>query len=219
MITSPLLASIPNIVHLFGTLDDKDLPENLVTARQVHGTEIYSAREAGPPAQGGFDILFSSRRGIAVGVKTADCLPILIVEPEIGVVAAAHAGWRGTLREIAAKAVTRIVELGGRPDRVRAALGPAIGPCCYEVGKDLYDSFQKNFPDPGRVFQKTGKKWLLNLAEANRISLVRKGVRAERIDRIDLCTRCRPDLFHSYRRDGSQAGRMVSFIQMTGNTL
>ena len=216
MISSPLLASIPNILHSFGTRDEESPPERLVTSRQVHGTEIYFAKEAGPPAQGGFDILLTDQAGVAVGVKTADCLPVLIVEPGLGVVAAAHAGWRGTLRGVAAKAVTRILELDGHADRLAAALGPSIGPCCYEVGEEVAAALEKELPDfSGQILvRKSEKKWMLDLPLANRLQLMEKGVRPERIDRIDLCTRCRPDLFHSFRRDHEAAGRMVSFIQL-----
>ena len=215
MISSPLLAAFPNVMHAFGTRNSEVLPIGLVTAQQVHGTEVLFVHGTEKGEHKGFDILMTDKKGIAVGVKTADCLPILMVEPNRGLVAAVHAGWRGTTARVVEKAIQKLTLLGGHPENLAVALGPCIGGLCYEVEKDVLHAFQKGFPDwPEVLRRKSETKWLLDLAEANRRQLLLMGVKPERIDRIDLCTHCRPDLFHSYRRDGEKAGRMVSFIQL-----
>jgi YfiH family protein len=215
MISSPLLSAFPNVMHAFGTRNSGVLPIGLVTAEQVHGTEALFIHGTNKTDHRGFDILMTDKKGIAVAVKTADCLPILMVEPVKGLVAAVHAGWKGTAARVVEKAVQKIVLLGGRPENLAVSLGPSIGGLCYEVEKDVLGAFQREFPDWPEFFKrKSETKWLLNLAEANRLQLLLMGVKPERIDRIDLCTHCRPDLFHSYRRDGEKAGRMVSFIQL-----
>ncbi len=218
MLTSPMLIQFPNLLHGFGTKREDLAHSDVVLAGQVHGTEALLVRD---PTQGelkGYDILITNVRRVAVGIKTADCLPILLFEPEKGIVAAVHAGWRGTAARIAEKAVHKIIELGGRPENLTAGLGPCIDGRCYEVGADVATVFQKEFLEwPEFLRVKSETKWLLDIVEANRRELIRVGVRPERIDcigRIDLCTHCRPDLFDSYRRDGEKAGRMVSFIQL-----
>lgn len=215
MISSPYLSSLANIHHAFGTKQSEVVPIRLVTAQQVHGTEVLFVHGTEKEEHKGFDILMTDKKGVAVGVKTADCLPILIVEPMRGLVAAVHAGWRGTAARVVEKAIQKLILLGGHPENLAVSLGPCIGGLCYEVEKDVVGKFQKEFSDWPEFFKrKSEMKWLLNLAEANRRQLLLMGVKPERIDRIDLCTHCRPDLFHSYRRDGQKAGRMVNFIQL-----
>lgn len=217
MISSPLLGAIASIAHSFGTRGPEVLPIHLVTATQVHGTEVHFVRQVEKAVGKGFDILITDRKGIAVGVRTADCLPILIAEPVRGLVAAVHAGWRGTLARVAEKAVQKILSLGGRIENLVVSLGPCIGGRCYEVEKDVAYAFQRDFPDwPEFLKVKSPVKWLLDLASSNRRQLVQVGLKPERIDRIDLCTHCRSDLFFSHRRDGSKAGRMITFIQLLG---
>ncbi len=212
MISSPLLASVDGIFHGFGTRTDDPPPlPGLVTVKQVHGTYLYFVGEDRRIEKPGYDILMTGQPGTAIGVKTADCLPILMVEPEKRLVVAAHAGWKGTAARIVREAVGEIEKRGGRPERLAVALGPCIGGDCYEVEKDV----AKTFVDPSPFLRRKSEvKWLLDLQEANRLELIGSGLLPERIDRIPLCTHCRPDLFHSYRRDGNSAGRMVNFIQL-----
>jgi YfiH family protein len=215
MISSPLLSTFSNVMHAFGTRNSGILPIGLVTAQQVHGTEVLFVHGTEKGEHKGFDILMTDKKGIAVGVKTADCLPILMVEPNRGLVAAVHAGWRGTAARVVEKAVQKIALLGGRVENLAVSLGPCIGGLCYEVEKDVVGKFQKEFSDWPEFFRrKSEMKWLLNLAEANRRQLLLMGIKPERIDKIDLCTHCRPDLFHSWRREGERAGRAVSFVQL-----
>lgn len=214
MICSPLLQSIPGVMHSFGTRSDPDPPiPGLITVKQVHGTYLYFVEEHWRIEKPGYDILMTSESGTTIGVKTADCLPILIVEPEKKIVAAAHAGWRGTAEGVVTKAVSEIVRRGGKAENLSVALGPCIGRNCYEVEQDVVASF-KDYPDRENYFRrKSEEKWLLDLQEANRLQLITATIRPEKIDTIDLCTHCRPDLFHSWRRDGQTAGRMVNWVR------
>ncbi len=214
MIQSPLFLTLPQISHAFVTRADSPFPAvtaRTVTAKQVHGTSPLFVTEVPKVRPHGYDILITGTYGISVAVETADCLPILLAEPEAGLVAAVHAGWRGTADRIAEKAVAQMVKRGASADRIVAALGPSIGGNCYEVEQDVASRFG-DFPEA--LKRKSEKKWLLDLAEANRRQLICSGLSPERIDRIDLCTHCRPDLFHSYRRDGEKTGRMTSFIKL-----
>lgn len=184
------------------------------------------------------DALVTRTRGLLLTMQTADCVPILLADPRRRVVAAIHAGWRGTAARIAEKAVGDLrMHFGTRPQDLWAAIGPAIGVCCYEVGPDVAHEFGSQFAQAGDWFDgpfeplSTGDEptpflWLqtdppghdrpkraqLNLAAANRWQLENAGVMAERISACGLCTGCLGDWFFSYRREGRRAGRMMAAI-------
>jgi YfiH family protein len=149
-------------------------------------------------------------RGALVGVQTADCVPLLIADAAGRAVAAVHAGWRGTAAGIAGRAVEKFRERFGIPaGELLAAIGPHNAACCYEVGADVVERFGDR--EPFTPAKQTGK-WFMDLALANRRQLERAGVPGDRIAASTLCTRCRPDLFFSYRREGKRAGRLFSII-------
>jgi YfiH family protein len=192
---------------------------------QVHGSDIRlvpNAADARPAedARGETvycDAIVSDARGVLAGVKTADCVPVLMGDPTTGAFAAVHAGWRGTLAEVPGKALTRMTaEYHTKPDDVLAAIGPAAGSCCYEVGRDVIDAFSNTFPDHEDLFKETRLDHAcINLLQANHTQLVMLGVRPERIFTAPLCTMCRTDLFFSYRREKSiygKVGRLMSVI-------
>jgi len=147
---------------------------------------------------------------LLLGVETADCLPILIVDPRRRAVAAAHAGWRGTASGVAARAVEALVAAGSHPEDLLAALGPSIGPCCYEVGEELRAAFGPT----GAALFRPGPRGRphLDLRAANLGQLVAAGLRPHHIHEVGDCTACRADLYYSYRRDGAGAGRMINFV-------
>lgn len=230
---SPALGAIPGVAHAFSTrreaggdvtLDHtaSDARSRFLTAagmagwplsgvRQVHSNTAHAVRENGfanERPEG--DALFTRLGGMALGVVTADCVPILLAHRSGRAVAAIHAGWRGTSEGVARVTVDRMVaEAGLDPGRLAVAIGPHIGICCMEVGEEVYEWFQ----DPDVFERRPGwPRPHLNLGEANRKQLEAAGVPAESIEVSGLCTRCRSDLFHSYRRDGSAAGRMLSVI-------
>jgi YfiH family protein len=162
------------------------------------GTRISADGRTGVLGQG--DALLEDTPGAVIAVKTADCVPILLVDERNRAIAAVHAGWRGTVARIALQAVQAMSRrFSTDPRDVHAAIGPAIGVCCYEVGPEVAVQFGLE----GRAH--------LDLTAANRVQLLESGVTAERIDASNLCTMCRPEDFHSFRRDGEAAGRLYSF--------
>lgn len=215
MIQSPLLIRPDFVNHGFATREDSQFPEPLIVSKQVHGTEICVA-QGDEKDLDGFDILMTDRPSVSVAVRTADCLPLLLVEPERRIVAAVHAGWKGTLARASEKAVKKIVAMGGRAARILAVMGPSMGKDCYEVEADVAMPFRQRFPDwwTEILTPVSGAKWLLDVPLTNSLQLKAAGVLPENIDHIALCTHCRKDLFWSYRRDGEEAGRMVNFIEL-----
>lgn len=212
-IRSALLEKVPGILHGFGTKQEA-APAEAITSKQVHGVAILEVDERPTESLEGYDILLTGRPGLIVAVKTADCLPVLMADPERRIIAAVHAGWKGTAGRVVQKAIERLTILGARPERLVAALGPNMGHRCYEVQNDVASIFEKEFPGWPVLKPKSEERWWLDVAEANRRQLLESGVRSENIDRIDLCTHCRPDLFHSHRRDAAGAGRMINFIML-----
>lgn len=179
----------------------------LLLLKQVHGNRVAQAPWRGRPEA---DAAVSREPGVVLGIETADCLPVFVVDPRRRVAAAAHAGWRGTAAGVTREAVRALVQDGSSAVDLMAALGPCIGPCCYEVGEDV----QQAFGARGAPFFREGRRGRphLDVRAANRAQLQEAGVPAERIASVDDCTSCRADLYHSYRRDGRAAGRMISFV-------
>ena len=198
---SPLLASLPWLEHGFGGRASIGWPPTHAAAeKQVHGNHVL--RVEAPGACGVGDALVTGTPGLWVGIRTADCVPILLADSRLRLVAAVHAGWRGTLAQVLRQALT---QMESDPRDVYAALGPSIGVCCYEVGPEVASHFTTTRPGPrGREH--------LDLIAANRDQLLTAGVPLAQIDAAPPCTHC-GDGFHSYRRDGSQAGRMVAAIR------
>jgi len=224
MTALPALARIPGLVHGFGLRAPGPAPESraettrrvaaglvgvgrLLLMQQVHGTTVALAPwDAAPEA----DAAVASAPGLVLGIQTADCLPVLLVDPERGLVAAAHAGWRGSAAGVTRHAVRALVASGSRPGALVAALGPAIGPCCYEVGEELREAFGA---EAARFFRPGANgRPHLDLRAANLHQLLDEGLQPAAIHQLPDCTRCRADLYHSYRRDGRGAGRMISVV-------
>ncbi|HRR42593.1 MAG TPA: peptidoglycan editing factor PgeF, partial [Syntrophales bacterium] len=162
------------------------------------------------------DAVLTARRGVALAVKTADCVPLLLVDREKQVVGVVHAGWRGTALGIAAKAVKTLKErFDSKPVDILAAIGPAVGACCYQVDGKVYDAFKKLSAVRERAFracQDVEGRWMLDLESANIIQLVEAGIPRENIFSAALCTSCRRDLFFSHRAERGGTGRHLSFI-------
>ena len=180
--------------------------DRLFGVTQVHGERVV---EAPIGAQTEADAIWTGRAGDAVGVRTADCVPLLLVDPVGQRVAAVHAGWKGTLAQIAARTVEALARAGSRPADLRAAIGPSIGPCCYAVGEDLIARFAERFPSGICVRRPAGP--FLDLPLAVQTTLMRAGVPAAQIDPLGLCTACDPRFF-SHRRDRGLTGRHFSFV-------
>jgi len=238
-IRSELLGGIPGVVHGFSTrrnegnqfsLGPVSSPNPLIQINRVRflaaigapGWPILKLRQthsgtvrhmidtsaASEPVEG--DASVTSIHGASLGVQTADCVPILIADSSGTCASAIHAGWRGTAARIAETTVACAVkEFGIEPSALLAAIGPHIGVCCYEVGPDVVQAIADQSAFENR------REWAkphLNLAAANRNQLLEAGLEPGRIETAALCTRCRSDLFFSYRRDGDSTGRMLPVI-------
>jgi YfiH family protein len=195
-------------------------PENVRLIRQVHGATVAFARRGDPQSwtMPEADAVITDDASTAIAVRVADCAPVLIADRRLGVVAAVHAGWRGTMQSIVVegvKALTR--EFASRPSDLIAALGPCLGPCCGEVGPEVVDAFraaghgekvlERWFSDGA-----TGRPYL-DLWQANRDQLVAAGLSEEAVFVAGLCSKTYAGLMHSYRADGQKAGRMVGIIR------
>ncbi len=193
----------------------------LHTLRQVHSTRVRRVQADDPitlpPPEG--DALVTTCPGHFLGVLTADCCPILIASPEERVVAAIHAGWKGSGDGIGPTCLDAMKEAGAcHPERMLVLIGPTIGPCCYQVGEEVREAFVSRHPFSEAHFavDPAGRprtpRWKLDLPAFHRQLLVRCGIPEENIYTLSLCTRCHPQLFFSYRRDGAVTGRMLSLI-------
>ena len=186
-------------------------PGELQATRHVHGTAVWRVGEPAPePAE--FDGLVTDRPGPVLGAFAADCVPILFADPVARVCGAAHAGWRGTVGGVAARVIDRLAELGSKPEHIRVALGPSIGPCCFEVGPEVVAEFRAALGELLGLVVAGPSKDHIDLRVATRAILERAGVRGEHIDDRPPCTRCEPDRFFSYRRDGKDGGVHMGFI-------
>ncbi|HSV30549.1 MAG TPA: peptidoglycan editing factor PgeF [Atribacteraceae bacterium] len=181
----------------------------IVVPRQVHGDQIavvsgplVSAPEA--------DALVTAWPGLFIGILVADCFPILLFDPHHLVLAVVHAGWRGVAANIQGKTVEFLrTRFASQPSGITAVIGPGIGPCCFQVGEEVVHIFHKHGGFQADWLVKREGKFFLNLRFVIVTDLIRQGVPAESIETVLLCTACRRDLFHSYRRDGPGAGRML----------
>jgi YfiH family protein len=193
---------------------------------QVHGADVRVVQtpEEARPAENQrgetifCDVIVSNASEVLAGVKTADCVPILLGDPITGAFAAVHAGWRGTLATAVLVAVKRLTEeYDAQPRDLRVAIGASAGPCCYEVGSEVIDAFTNKFVDGAKLFTPTRPGHaMVDLLKANRDQLTSAGVLAERIHTAPICTMCRTDLFFSYRKEKSLHGKVGRLMAVVG---
>ena len=209
----------------------------LVTLRQIHSDLIHRIDTvAEHPLTG--DGLITSTPGILLAVQTADCLPLILVDVRQHAIGVFHAGWRGTLQRIAQKGVGEMRRFfGTEPQNIKAAIGPGIHSCCYQVGAEVREQFESQFAHATILFREVKEsdpirekypllflsarppghsewqtKIFLDLVEANRRQLMEVGVAPKNISASDLCSACRPDLLFSYRADKGVTGRMMGVV-------
>jgi polyphenol oxidase len=207
--------------------------DRFVTLNQVHGRHVIAVRRGIDPAalralqekRPDADGVVSDSPDVALVVRAADCAPLLMADTRIGVVAAVHAGWRGTAARVGGAAIEALArEFGSRPADLVVAIGPAIGPCCYEVGTDVVDAFaaagheryliERWFPAPPPRRGSTERSTLrLDVPGANRDQLMLAGVPEENIHVAGLCTAMHLDVLTSYRAEKEQAGRIAGVIR------
>ncbi len=204
-------------------------PETIVSTNQVHGTRIVTVgksdrgRGALSPetAIDQCDGLLTATPGVPLTMNFADCTPIFLYDPIKKIAALVHGGWRGTVGNIAGAAVQEMENrFGTNPKDILAAIGPAIGPCCFEVGEEVIKEFAKLFAPPdlaALVKEKENGRFLFNLPEANRRLLLQAGLREGNIENCNLCTYCHNDTFFSYRKEKGKTGRHMGVICIKQN--
>ena len=195
--------------------------QRLVLTRQTHSDIVRQVRREDAMGLDNHDYpecdaLITDDPGTAIAVFTADCTPVLLHDPATGVVGAAHAGWRGTAAKIAAKTVRAMVDAYGcHPENIRAAIGPNIGPCCFETDRDVPDAMVEAFGDAAKEYiRKIGDKYYVNLKALNALQLRAVGVRSVEI--AAECTACQPDRFWSHRITGGNRGSQGAVIVCEG---
>jgi polyphenol oxidase len=208
---------VANRQRFCGALD-VDL-DRAVCAVQTHGTNVAEvglddrgrgvfARGTGIPDT---DAIVTDEPGVFPMLSFADCVPIVFVDPDHRAVGVAHAGWKGTVNGVVASTVAKMIaRYDSRPERLLVAIGPSIGPCCYEVGPEVVDSLEKRVGDttPFLRPRPTGRPHL-DLWQANRHWLWQAGIPEPNVETVELCTACRTELFYSHRREGGRTGRFA----------
>lgn len=212
---SSLIASLGGVIHGFSPRDAGDMRQGTINReRFVRGLglkemPVFAEQSHGNAVPG--DGLVSSTRPVAV--VTADCAPVLFVDPESKVCAAVHAGWKGTLGGIAKNAVLEMVEKGARVEKIFAAIGPHIGGCCYSVQKERVDAFIGRFGEDERLAFTMDGAWHLDIGWVNYRQLVAAGLPPDHIDAPPTCTSCQNSEFFSYRKDSKETyGEMMAVI-------
>lgn len=202
------LSTIKNINYSFG---DKKTKSDAFTLNQVHGSDVVIVDKV--PDNNiiiSGDSIITNVKNFSIGVKTADCLPILLTDKNSSFVGAVHAGWRGTFYKIICKTINKIGDnFNVNPKDIIAVIGPSIADCCFEVSGDLYKKFVKNFPDFNSCFSETESQKRIDLKKINTLLLEKMGVRE--IEVLSECTKCNLN-FYSYRRDKSKSQNQISKI-------
>lgn len=202
---SSLLDELQWLTHGFGTRLSDSWPGEYTQVKQIHSDLILHSDVELELVLGQGDAIVTDKPGKLIGIRTADCVPLLLADTRHRAVAAIHAGWKGTVQRIAQKTVERMqVRFGTSPEDLVVAIGPAIGQCCFEVGPEVAEQFEALLPE-------AVNPRYVNLELANARQVQQAGVPAARIDIAGLCTKC-GEHFHSFRRDKDASGRMVAAI-------
>ena len=203
------------LARAFGSKADR-----LVTVTQTHSADLLVIDIPNPDyvhfQKIECDGIITNQPGVMIGVCVADCAPVLLLDPVKKVVAALHAGWKGTAGEIVKKGVAALIDMfDSDPSAILAAVGPSIGRCCYEVDGPVRDEFSRGGECWGEFAVETGDgKWQLDLSLANVLQLLDAGILRENIETTDLCVSCNKATFFSYRRDKGETGRQMGFIML-----
>ena len=217
--TRAIPSSVQGRFQLGRVTEGPEEARHVATLKQIHSTKaviLKSPVMAGVlPEQEG-DALVTNQPHMLVMVRTADCVPVLLVDDQAGVVAAIHAGWRGAVAGIVSETISICVkEFQSRPQSLKVAIGPSIGPCCYVVDAPVIDPIRGRYPEwPGVLEETSPGQARLDLKRFIRHQLLEAGVALEQIETLDLCTHCRSDLFYSYRREGKVIGTMLSGVML-----
>jgi len=182
-------------------------------AKQVHGKEHLVCHGEGFVHSDEADILITSESNTPVAVRTADCLPVLLADPIAKVIAAVHAGWRGTAQRVVVKAIELMQKKGATLDNIHATLGPSIGACCFEIGIEACNQLVASTEHASLAIVQR-EKIHADLSAINIMQLKETGILDEQIESKHSCTQCHPELFYSYRRDQGQTGRHLAVVAL-----
>jgi YfiH family protein len=200
---------------------DAGNPE-IYTVRQMHGTRVIRIENSNHPAeeyrQAQADAIVTDHPGVAIGVLTADCVPILVLDPVKKAIAAVHAGREGTVLHIVTHVVRRMEEeFGSLPGDLQAAVGPCIETSCYEVGEEVVQEAVQQNPNAREAVAREGRSYFMDLRKLNHLELLENGVREDRIHHVPLCTACHHRTFYSHRKSrGKETGRMMALMMLRG---
>ncbi|MBF0489763.1 MAG: peptidoglycan editing factor PgeF [Candidatus Omnitrophica bacterium] len=175
--------------------------------KQVHGDDVLVAKDSPRSASGcpDADAYVTCQSNLPLAIRTADCVPILFFDPVKHAIGVAHAGWKGTHKEIALKTIERMKNVfGSKPEDIQVVLGPSIQPCCYQVGEEFRQYF------PNEIIERAGKLYV-DITKSNYKQLLKAGIKKENIKNTGICTCCNPKYF-SFRRDAEKSGRMISLM-------
>lgn len=206
------------IENIFKFFDTNNISyKQLVIPEQIHSIniDVYNSRTNEKLAKiSETDGVITHEKELILTVVTADCCPIIFVEKNKGLIGISHQGWRGSIKRLCQKMISKIVEEGGMIDNIKIAIGPAIGDCCYNIDDDRYFEFLEEFDGYSKkIFYRRSGKWHLSLNKLNYILLLEKGIKKENIEYFPFCTKCDKNRFFSYRREKkSLQGEMFSFI-------
>jgi YfiH family protein len=180
-----------------------------IVSNEQKGTGINKA-----PFPDGVDGLVTTKKNLILSIRTADCVPVLLYDYKNNICGAVHSGWRGTLGKISSNAIEKMCASGADKSSIIAAIGPCIGACCYEVGRDLLELFTQSDRDFEACFSDKNGKLHLDLTMANELVLTKSGIKAENISSSHLCTCCNKEDFFSHRRNGAARGTMNAMIMI-----
>lgn len=211
MLYSKILQSYSRITHGFSTKKDTDLffLKKSYQAEQIHGSNIKKVTDKNIQNVLNVDGLITARKNINLCVRSADCVPILIFDPTKNYIAAIHAGWKGTYKQILKKTIKMLKRSGSKTAHINIVIGPSIGFCCYDIPKSRATAFNKKWKN---IAKKKDENWYIDLKKINMMQSRAAGVRMKNIEIIDQCTYCDIDLFYSFRRDKTTKKLQYSYI-------
>lgn len=195
---------------------------NIVFSNQVHDNKIRVVnkddRGKGIIRQSdimGFDGLVTNDEEVALVTFYADCVPVFLFDPVKMVISLVHSGWRSTVKEISKEAIKKMVEVyGSNPRDIEAAVGPSIGKCCFEVGDEVYEEFNRNISYSGKFSEQVNNKWHIDLPSIIKDNLLDEGLKESNILLSNICTKCNKDIFFSHRGDNGRTGTLVGIMQL-----
>ncbi len=178
-------------------------PSKIVIPKQIHSNTVYTCHRGGRVE--GVDALISNNRDLVLSIQVADCIPLFLLDNHANICALIHAGWRGTAKKIVTNTIHEMVSIGSRIKDIKVLMGPSIQQCCFEIGPEVAEKF------PG-VFLTNGEldRSYLDLQGVVQAELIDLGIKEKQIIFLSECTSCHPGMFHSYRRNGKKAGRMIA---------